>query len=294
MAQRESAVARAQADQERVIAETASQTRQAAAQRDLDIARADYQAIIKKQQATADKAYEIEANVQQQNVVREQVAVERVAREEQVRVQDAEILRRERELVATVLKQAEVERQRVETIAAAERQRRILEAQGQAEAARVNGAGQADAIRVQGMAEADVIRARGQAEADAMHVRAEAFQNYNQAAIIDKLLTGMPDVIAAIARPLSQVDRITIVSTGDGSNGMGASHLTNDITRIVAQYPALFETLTGTKISDLMGNIAGLAVGAASPNGAGAGNGTTAGRAIVDATSRPAETKNEG
>ena len=287
VAMRESAVARAQADQERVIAETASQTKQAEAQRDLDIARAQYAALAKKQQATADKAYEIEANVQQQNVVREQVAVERVQREEQVKVQDAEILRRERELVATILKPAEIERQRVETIAAADRQRRILEAQGQAEGVRVNGAGQADAIRAQGLAEADIIRARGEAEAAAMHVKADAFKNYNQAAIVDKLLSSMPDVIAAIAKPLSQVDRITIVSTGDGASGMGASHLTNDITRIVAQFPALFETLSGMKLSDLMSGVTGLNLsGAPTPSGNGS---TPPARAIVDSTAIPAD-----
>jgi flotillin len=225
-------------------------------------------------------------------VVREQVAVERVAREEQVRVQDAEILRKERELIATVLKQAEVERQRLETLAAAERQRRILEAQGQAEAVRLNGAGQADATRIQGMADADVIRARGQAEADAMHVRAEAFKNYNQAAIIDKLISSMPEVIAAVSRPLSQVDRITIVSTGGGDgHSMGASQITNDVTRIVAQFPALFETLTGMKMSDLMAGVTGLNLGSANgTNGTtpvAATNGTTPGHAIVDSTARP-------
>ncbi len=257
---RESAVARAQADQERVDAETASATRQAEAQRNLEVARAEYAAAVQKQKATADKAYDIEANVQQQQVVAAQVGVERVQREEQIKVQDAEIQRRERELIATVLKQAEVERRRVETLAEAERQRRILEAQGASEATRLQGAGQADANRIQGLADADVIRARGQAEADAMQVRAQAFKQYNEAAIIDKLLSSMPEVVANIARPLSQVDKITIVSTGDGRNGMGADQITGDITRIVAQFPALVETLTEVKLSDLMSRVAGLNV----------------------------------
>ena len=64
-----SAVARAQADQERVIAETASATKQAEAQRDLELKRADYTATVRKQQATADKAYDIQANIMQQQVV---------------------------------------------------------------------------------------------------------------------------------------------------------------------------------------------------------------------------------
>src|SRR5215210_7533141 len=168
-AMRESAIAQAQADQERVLAETASAAKQAEAQRDLETKRAEYMATVRKQQAMADKSYDIQANIMQQQVAAEQVRVERVQREEQIKVQDAEIQRRERELVATVLKPAEVERQRIETLASAERQRRILEAQGNAEAEKIQGTGTASANREVGIAEADIIRAKGQAEADAMH-----------------------------------------------------------------------------------------------------------------------------
>ena len=71
---RESAVARAAADQERVIAEMASQTRQAEAERDLALKRAEYERTVKTSQAQADKAYEIQANVMQQQIVAEEVA----------------------------------------------------------------------------------------------------------------------------------------------------------------------------------------------------------------------------
>src|SRR3982751_2286681 len=65
LAQRESAVARAQADQDRVLAETLSLAKQAEAQRDLEVKRAQYLEVTKKQQAQADKAYDIQANVMQ-------------------------------------------------------------------------------------------------------------------------------------------------------------------------------------------------------------------------------------
>ena len=107
---RASAVAKAQADQERVAAETASLAKQAEAQRDLDIKKAAYVEATKKAQAQADKAYEIETNIQQQQVIMESVRVQQVEREAQVKVQEAEIARRERELIATVLKSADVER----------------------------------------------------------------------------------------------------------------------------------------------------------------------------------------
>src|SRR6202048_96665 len=120
IALRESAIAKAQADQERVAAETASMARQAEAQRDLEIKKATYSELIKRQQAQADKAYEIQTNVMQQQLITEQVKVQQVEKEQQIKVQDAEIQRRERELIATVLKQAEIERQRVAVLADAE------------------------------------------------------------------------------------------------------------------------------------------------------------------------------
>src|SRR5579871_46857 len=131
LAAREAAVAKAQADQERVLAETLSQTKQAEAQRDLEIKKAEYAETVKKQQAQADKAYDIQTNIMLQQVRAEEVTIHQVEKEHEVKVQDAEIQRRDRELTATVLKQAEFERKRIETIAEAERQRLITEAEGQ-------------------------------------------------------------------------------------------------------------------------------------------------------------------
>jgi flotillin len=242
-ATRASAIAKAQADQERVLAETLSMAKQAEAQRDLEIKKAQYVEIVKRQQAQADKAYEIQTNVMQQQVTAEAVKVQQIEREQQIKVQEAEIIRVEKELIATVLKQAEVERQRIETLASAEKLRLTVEAEGQAAA-----------TRARGEAEADIIFKKGDAEARAMNVKAEAFQEYNQAAVVDKLLSGLPDIVAALAAPLSKVDKITIVSTGDG-DAAGAHKVTGDITKIAAQVPALFEALSGMQISDLMSKV---------------------------------------
>jgi flotillin len=243
LAQREAAVAKAQADQERVIAETLSLGKQAEAQRDLEIKKATFQESVKRQQAQADKAYDIQANVMQQQVIAEQVKVQQVEREHQIKVEEAEIIRREKELIATVLKQAEIEKQRIETLANAEKQRLIAEADGKAEA-----------VRMEGTAEAEIIYKKGEAEAKAMNIKAEAFQEYNQAAVIDKLLTGLPEVVRALATPLSNVDKITIVSTGDGDSA-GINKLTGDIAKMAAQAPALFESLAGISVAELLGKI---------------------------------------
>ena len=254
LATREAAVARAQADQERVLAETLSMAKQAESTRDLEVKKAQYQETTKKQQAQADKAYDIQTNIMQQQVIAEQVKVQQVEKEQQVKVQEAEINRRENELIATVLKPAEVERQRIETLAAAEKQRLTVEAEGHAAS-----------IRQQGEAEAEIIFKKGDAEARAMNVKAEAFQQYNQAAVIDKLLTGLPEVVRALASPLANVDKITIVSTGNG-DAAGMNKITGDLAKMAAQVPALFETLTGMNIGDMLSKVRGIGEKAPKPD----------------------------
>src|SRR5882724_11749160 len=106
-AKRESAIATTNADQARVLAETLSQAKQAEATRDLDVKRASYLESVKRQQAQADKSYDIQTNIMQQQLIAESVKVEQIEKEAQIKVQEAEIQRRERELVATVLKPAE-------------------------------------------------------------------------------------------------------------------------------------------------------------------------------------------
>ncbi len=245
-AMRAAAVAKAQADQERVLAEALSLAAQAEAQRDLEIKKAQYVETIKRQQAQADKAYDIQSNVMQQQVIAEAVKVRQVEKEQEVKVQEAEILRHEKELIATVLKNAEIERQRIEMLAEASRRKVTIEAEGAAAA-----------TRMQGEADADIILRKGEAEAKAMNVKAEAYQEWNQAAVVDKLITGLPEVVRAMAAPLANIDKITIVSTGnDGAAGM--HKITGDMTKIAAQIPALFETLSGMQMSDLLGKVRGI------------------------------------
>jgi flotillin len=240
---REAAIKRAEADQQRVLAETLSMQAQATAQNELDVKKAQLKATTKREEALADKAYEIQTKIMEQQVVAESVRVQQVEKQEQIKVQEAEILRNEKELIANVLKAAEIERMRIETLAAAESQRLMIEAEGRA-----------SAVRAEGEAEAEIIFKKGDAEARAMNVKAEAYQGWNQAAVVDKLLSQMPDVVRAMAAPLANVDRITVVSTGDG-NAAGAHRITGDLAAIAAQVPALFEALSGMQMSDLLGKV---------------------------------------
>src|SRR5215468_6868845 len=264
-AQRAAAVAKAQADQERVLAETVSAAKQAEAQRDLEVKKATFKEMTTRQQAQADKAYELQTNITQQQIVAEAVKIKQVEKEQEIKVQEAEILRHEKELIAQVLKQAEVERQRIETLAEAEKQRLTMEAEGHAAA-----------TRTQGEAEAEIIFKKGEAEAKAMNVKAEAYQEYNQAAVVDKLITGLPEVVKALAAPLANVDKITVVSTGNG-DAAGLSKVTGDLAKMAAQIPALFETLSGMQMSELLSKIRGIGDKAPRPDGDKSSNGSASG-----------------
>ena len=276
-AMRAAAVAKAKADQERVQAETLSLAAQAEAQRDLDIKKAQYLETVKRQQAQADKAYEIQANIMQQQVTGEAVKIQQIEKEQQVKVQEAEILRREKELIANVLKNAEIERQRVELLAEATKRKLMAEAEGTAAA-----------TRLQGEADAQIILRKGEAEARAMNVKAEAYQEWNQAAVVDRLITGLPEVVKALASPLSNIDKITIVSTGDG-DAAGLNKITNDMAKIAAQIPVLFETLSGMKMSDLLSKVRGIADRDTSERARGVGERTAEDRSGRDCASRPNE-----
>ncbi|MEB3196017.1 MAG: SPFH domain-containing protein, partial [Candidatus Sericytochromatia bacterium] len=125
---REASVAQASADQERVLAQSISETSQAEAQRDLNMKKAEFDAKVNEQRALAEKAYDIAANQAQQKVIAEQVRIAQVEKQEQLRVQELEVQRKEFELEASVIKAANAEQRRIEIMAEAERLRLAKEA----------------------------------------------------------------------------------------------------------------------------------------------------------------------
>ncbi len=73
---------------------------------------------------------------------------------------------------------------------------------------------EAAGIRMVGEAEAEAIRAKGIAEAEAMEKKAVAYQKYNNAAMAEMLIRVLPDIAGKIAEPLTRIDKITIIGSG--------------------------------------------------------------------------------
>ena len=130
----------------------------------------------------------------------------------------------------------------------------------------------ASAVETEGNAEAAAILARGTAEAQAMDKRAEAFNAYGEAAVLDLLVKVLPQIVEAASAPLSNVDKISIISTE------GASDLTKSVASNVAQALELSGSLTGVDVRGLLSRLGGIGAGAATGSTAAKTGGDTNGR----------------
>ena len=259
VASRDAAIQSAQAKQAAREAELAAETKIKEAEKEYKVQTAAFDGESDRKRAEADLAYSLQQNITQQAVKEQEVQVQVVEKRKQIEVQEQEVLRREKELLATVVKPAEAEQQRIRTLAEATKFQTLTQAEGQAEAIRSVGQAEADATKAKGLAQAEVIKAQGLAEAQAMEKKAQAWAQYNQAAIIQQLIEAMPRVAAAIAQPLAQTERIVVISTGGGDGaGAGASRITQDIANIVAQVPAAVEALTGVDLVQTIRNLPGV------------------------------------
>ena len=166
-----------------------------------------------RQRALAEKAYDIAANEAQQQVIAAEVKIEQVQRQEQIKVQELEVQRAagargHRDQAGGGRAAAHRD------LAEANRQRVTREAAGQAEATGSRAA-EAEIVRVPDWPKPRSSAPRGRPRPTRCTSR-RAFREYNQAAVLDKLLRGMPEVARAFSEALRGVDKITVVSTGDG------------------------------------------------------------------------------
>lgn len=265
-ANRDAAIRTAQAKRSGDIAKYEAEAEIAAASRTFEIKRAEFVSEVNQKKAEADLAYDLQRFKTQQLVKKEEIAVFAIEKEQQIAVQEKEILRRTKELEATVAKPADAKRYATQVEADAEKYRITMEAHGRADASkaagladadiiRARGTAEADSIRQRGLAEAEVIRQKGLAEAESMQKKAESFQAYNSAAVMQMFVEMLPKLAAEIAAPLGKTEKMIIVSSG--SDGGGASKLTKDVASIMAQLPPVIEGLSGIRLEDLIARIPG-------------------------------------
>lgn len=253
-AEKEIAVAKAEADRQANDARINSEREIAKKNNELALQKAELKKMEDTKKAEADAAYSIQQQ-QQRKTIEITTAEASIAKQEKeviLKQREAEV--QEKALDAQVKKKAEADRyarQQQSEAELYERQKRAeaekFETEKSAMAMKATAEAQAFAkeqeaagIRMVGEAEAEAIRARGLAEAEAMEKKALAYQKYNNAAMAEMLINVLPDITGKIAEPLTKIDKITIIGSGD-SDGVGAV-----ADHVPAVMTKLFETMKET------------------------------------------------
>lgn len=270
-AEKEMAVARAQAEKEANDAKIAAATEIAKKQNELAIQQAELkkQSDIKK--AEADAAYHIQEQEQRKTIETTTADANLAKMEKEIELKERSVAIKERMLEAEIKKQAEAEKyarqqeadadlyetqrqseaELFERMKKAEAEKYEAEQQAEAtkaasEAQRIAMENEAAGIRARGEAEAAAIQAKAVAEAEGILKKAEAMQQYGEAATMDMQLQvlqtyfeQLPSIAEAIAKPMSQIDSITMYGEGN------TAKLTGDITTTLKQITDGVKDATG-------------------------------------------------
>ena len=274
-ADRDVAIAKAEADKAANDARVLAQTEIAEKNNALAIKQAELKREADTASAVADAAYEIQQQEQQKSIQTATVNAQIAKAEREAELKQKEVIVKQQELAAEIEKKADAEKYQAEKKAEAElvqRQRkaeaakyeqereadaRKAQAEAQKFAAEQEAAGikakydaEAAGIAAKGKAEAEAIKAKGIAEAEAMEKKAEAYKKYNGAAMAEMMIKIMPQMAAEIAKPLSQIDKINIYGTGDGTNG--ASQISGNMPIVMKQVFDTMSEATGVDFTEIM------------------------------------------
>jgi flotillin len=280
--ERDARMAKATADQEAAVREAEAEQIKINAQRDVSLRKAETETQIAAAEARAAQAGPLAQAEATQEVTRKQTELAQL-----------EADRKQKELIASTIRPAEADAEAQIRRAEGEKGARIAQAQadaervklaGQAEAAititkgeanarviLVNAQSEAEKTKLEGNAEAGIVFTKGEAEAKALELRAEAYRHFNEAAVIQTVLSMLPEIVRAAAEPMANIKDLTILSTD------GASEVVKNGTRTVAEASAVVKGVTGIDIPSLISGAIG-SRGAGDGGDEGGSGGTGGGR----------------
>ncbi len=225
-AQRDIAIATAQAEQEANAIKVESQMKIAEQDMELAVQQGEMKIKADTKRAEADAAYSIQQENQRRTIEVARVNADIARKEKEAELAEREIALTERKLDADVRKQADAMKYKAEKEAEADLIRRQREAEAekyeaiqQAEARKA----EAEAVRFAMEQEAEGIRAKGLAEAEAIEKKAEAQKRMGEASVIEMYLQALPEIVKNAATPLSQTDKIVMYGDGNATRVVQAT-----------------------------------------------------------------------
>uniref|UniRef100_A0A4W3J140 Flotillin n=1 Tax=Callorhinchus milii TaxID=7868 RepID=A0A4W3J140_CALMI len=232
-AERDAGIRESECKKEAMDIKYRADTMMADSKRAFEMQKASFTQEVNTKKAESQLAYELQGAKEQQKIRQEEVEIEVVQRKKQIDIEAKEIIRTDKELIATVRRPAEAEAFRMQQIAEGQKVKQVLIAQAEAEK-----------IRKIGAAEASSIEAIGKAEAEKMRLKAAAYEQYGSAAKTALVLDALPKIAAEIAAPLAKTDEIVIL-------GGDSNRITSEVTRLLAEMPASVHALTGVDLSKI-------------------------------------------
>ncbi|OGD21791.1 MAG: flotillin [Candidatus Aminicenantes bacterium RBG_16_63_16] len=233
--EKESIVKSSQARKEGEVARLAADALIAKAQWENEAKKSESQVMVNQRKAQADFSYELERYRLSQQIKKEEAVMKAIEKTEAIKLEELEIARREKELESSVIKPADARKYQIKSEAEAEEFRIQAEAKGKAEA-----------LKVEGEVEAELVKKKGLAEAEAMLKKAQAWEKYNQAAVLEMYLKTLPDLARAVSEPLSKVDKIIVI--GGGEKSLGTTKITAQVAEVLSQMPDVVKSLTGVDL----------------------------------------------
>jgi uncharacterized membrane protein YqiK len=86
-------------------------------------------------------------------------------------------------------------------------------------------------------------------------MRADAYKQFNEAAIIQTVLSALPEIVRAAAEPMGHIDSLTVMSAD------GASEIVRNATRAMVESTTAIKGLTGLDVPNLIGGALGRGFG---------------------------------
>ena len=228
----------------RMKKEIEAQTAIAKRNNELNLAKSKLKAEADKAAADANAAGMIQTNLRAREVKESEADAEIAKQKKMVDLaaQEAEV--QQRKLDAEIRKQADAELYRRQKEAEAQK----YEAERAAEAAKFAKQQEAEGIALVGRAEAEAIRQKGLAEAEAMKQKAEAYKQYNDAAVAEMMIKVLPEIAKSVAQPLSSIDKVSII----GGDASGVSGVSGNVPVLMAQTMETMKEATGIDMRDIV------------------------------------------
>ena len=281
-ADKDVAIAEAEAQKAANDAQVLAQTEIAQKQNELAIKKAQLKQEADVAQARADAAYKIQEQEQEKTIQEATVNAQIRKTEREAELKQKEVEVKQQELDAEIKKVADAKKYAAEQEAAAEliRRQRKAEAEkyeqeqaalarmkkaeadkyekeqeaeakkAQAEAKYIEMKKEAEGISAKGKAEAEAIQAKGLAEAEAMEKKADAMKKYGQAAMMEMIVKALPQMAEAVAKPFESIDKVTIIDSGNGEGGVNS--VGNFVPQALAKSIESVKEATGIDIRDIM------------------------------------------